>query len=136
MESISAEDYLRAIYTHYEKQGVSSAGIRSVDVARFLGVSKPSVSEMAKKLAKKGFIMAKPYSNIFLTKKGLKEAKRLTHNYRVIEVFLSKALCYDLRKIRTEAHRLEHGFSQESIRRLDKFLNNPKVCPHGDKIHG
>ena len=124
MKNISREDYLRTIYSIYEKQTVKEIGVRSIDIATSLGISKPSVSVMIKKLAKKGFLKVEPYSNIFLTKKGLNEAKKLVHKYNVIETFLREILRYDNKKIYVEAHKLEHAFSDESIRRLDKFLSN------------
>jgi Mn-dependent DtxR family transcriptional regulator len=95
MKNISREDYLRTIYSIYEKQGIKKIGVRSIDIANSLGVSKPSVSIMIKKLAKKGFLKVEPYSNIFLTKRGLKEAKKLVHKYKVIELFLREILRYD-----------------------------------------
>ncbi len=134
MKTRSEEDYLRTIYSIYEEQG---EGISSVDVAHALGVSKPSVSEMLKKLDRKGFIRAKPYSKIFFTSKGLTEAKRLSHNHRVICVFLKQVLDYEsLEEIEEQAHRLEHAFSDKAIRRLDNYLDNPDLCPKGKKIHG
>ena len=135
MKQKSQEDYLRAMYLIYEKQIDNSLGIKSINISKELKVSKPSVSEMLRKLAKMGFIRSRPYSNIFLTGRGLKEAKKITHNHRVIEVFLSNVLKYNLRGVHEEAHKLEHAFSEESIKRLDKFLKNPKVCPHGERIH-
>lgn len=135
MKQKSQEDYLRAMYLIYEKQIDKSLGIKSIDISKELKVSKPSVSEMVKNLAGKEYVKLKPYSNIFFTKKGLDEAKKITHNHRVIEVFLKKTLKHNLKKVHEEAHKLEHAFSDESIRRLDKFLKKPKVCPHGEAIH-
>jgi len=131
----SQEDYLGAIYLIYEKQVDKSAGVKSVDIANYLQVSKPSVSEMLRKLEKKGLIKAKPYSNISFTRKGLKEARRITHNRRVIEVFLKDSLRCKTEEIHEEAHKLEHAFSEKLIKKLDNFLKNPKMCPHGELIH-
>ena len=47
-EKISKEDYLRTIYHLLEDNGKKE--IKSVEIANFMGVSKPSVSEMLKKL--------------------------------------------------------------------------------------
>lgn len=134
---ISIEDYLRTIYYLYEEQEDKSKGIKSVDIAKELKVSKPSVSKMIKKLIPKKYLKAEPYSNIYFTKKGLKEGKRIMHNHRVIEVFLKDILNCNLNRIHEEAHQLEHTFSEYTIRKLDKFLNNPKISPTGKKIpHG
>ncbi len=132
--NISIEDYLRTIYSLYEKLENKAKGVKSVDIAKELEISKPSVSNMVKKLIAKKYLKAKPYSDIYFTKKGLKEAKRIMHNHRVIEVFLRNILGCDIKRIHEEAHKLEHTFSEYTIRKLDKLLNNPKVSPEGKKI--
>ncbi len=134
MINISTEDYLRTIYFIYENQKDKSQGIKSVEIARELKISKASVSDMIKKLIRKKYLRAEPYSNIYFTKKGLKEAKRIMHNHRVIEVFLKDILNCDLRKVHEEAHKLEHTFSEYTIKKLDKFLSNPMISPYGKPI--
>ena len=120
---VSIDDYLRTVYDLFEKQK-NKEGVKAIDVAKNLNVSKPSVSAMIKKLIKLRYLKAKPYSKIHFTKKGLEEAKRLVRNHRVIGVFLEKIFKYDVKKVHEEAHRLEHAFSQESIKKLDSFLKN------------
>ncbi|MBN2421728.1 metal-dependent transcriptional regulator [Candidatus Woesearchaeota archaeon] len=135
MRKKSFEDYLRTIYMLYEEKDNKLKGVRSIDIAQSLNVSKASVSEMLKKIREKKYIKYFPYSNIFFTKKGFTKAKRLTKNFRVISVFLQVILKYkDLKKLNKEAHRLEHAFSEESIRKIDILLNNPRKCPHGKII--
>ncbi|MFH1427876.1 MAG: metal-dependent transcriptional regulator [Patescibacteria group bacterium] len=124
------EDYLITMYRLYEK----NKQIRSVDVAKQLKISKASVSEMLKKFKKQKIINMNLYSNIIFTSKGLNVAKKLAYKHRVVEVFLKKVLKCKSKNIHTEAHRLEHAFSDQAIKKLAKFLNNPKVCPDGDKI--
>ncbi len=134
MEQRSTEDYLRTMYQLYEEEKDKTKGIKSIDIAKNLKISKPSVSEMVRKLAERGFVKSNPYSNIFFTKKGLKESQRVMHNHRVIEVFLKNILNYGLNQVHEEANHLEHAFSDESIKRLDIFLSNPKKSPHGKLI--
>jgi Mn-dependent DtxR family transcriptional regulator len=40
----------------------------------------------------------------------------------------------DGKDVHAEAHKLEHAFSDSVIKRLAKFLGNPKTDPHGKKI--
>lgn len=127
----SIENYLRIIYVLVEKQSDKSSGIKITDIAKEMDVSKPSVSSMIKKLTDQKYLKSKPYSKVFLTSKGFNEARKITHNHRVIEVFLKDVLNYDMTKVHVEAHRLEHAFSDESIKRLDDFLNNPNLSPFG-----
>lgn len=130
MESASREDYLRAIYHLMEEKHE----VKSVEVADYLEVSKPSVSEMLKTLNSDGLIDYKRYSRVKFTKKGLNAAKGLTARHRIIESFLKDVLKISPKSIHDEAHRLEHAFSDESIERMRKLLNNPKTDPHGKPI--
>lgn len=125
------EDYLRAIYNFWE-QGYKT--VRSVNVAQYLGVSKASVSEMIRKLARQKYIKVQPYSKVLLTSRGYKEAGKLTYKHRVMEVFLKKILKIDQKSIHNEAHKLEHCVSDKVIEKIAKFLNNPKYNPQGKKI--
>lgn len=134
MQEKSKEDYLRTMYGLYERLDSKKEGITSIDISKELKITRPSVSGMLKKLVQNGYIKFTPYSRVFFTLKGLKEAKRVMHNHRVIEVFLKEVLKYDLSDVHEEAHRLEHAFSEESIRRLDDFLNNPTRSPYGYDI--
>ncbi|MBI3035945.1 metal-dependent transcriptional regulator [Candidatus Woesearchaeota archaeon] len=130
MFTASREDYLRGLYILEEEKGE----IKSIDLAHYLSVSKPSVSEMAQQLDKEGLISYKRYSKLKFTAKGHRIAQKLTSKHRLIELFLKKILKIDSKNIHEEAHRLEHAFSDESIGRLRKILHNPKTDPHGKPI--
>jgi len=125
------ENYLRVIYDFWEQEYKT---IRSVDIAQYLGVSKASVSEMIRKLARQKYIRIQPYSKVSLTSRGLKEAKKLTFKHRIMEVFLRDILNVSKKDIHNEAHKLEHCVSDEVIKKIAKFLNNPKHNPSGKKI--
>jgi len=132
MKGRAQEDYLRAIYFICEKS--CSDEIHPVDIQRYLKVSKPSVSEMIKKLAGSKLVIAKRYGVVKLTKKGLHESTRITSKHRIIEVFLSEVLKIKGARVHDEAHRLEHAFSDESVRAIFKIIKKKDVCPHGSKI--
>jgi DtxR family Mn-dependent transcriptional regulator len=135
MRQATIDDYLKAMYVIRENQQDIKKGINSIDVANTLKVKKSSVSSIVKKLSKLGYIKSEPYSAIFFTIKGITEAKKITHNHRVIEYFLKETLKCDTNIIHDEAHKLEHAFSDYSMRKLDSFLGNPKISPHGKRIH-
>jgi len=125
------EDYLRAIFCLNEK---GAETVKSINVVQFLKVSKPAVSEMLKKLKKKGYVEMTPYSKIALTYKGFEAAKKITYKHRVVEVFLKEILNFKGNKLKEEAHKLEHSMSNETAKRMANFLKNPKFCPCGDRI--
>lgn len=130
MDSASKEDYLRGMYHLLEEKNE----VKSVDLARYLDVTKPSVSEMLQELGKEGLIDYKRYAKLKLTQRGYKIAERLTSKHRIIETFLKDILKISLENIHEEAHRLEHAFSDESIGKIRRLLGNPKEDPHGKPI--
>jgi len=130
MESVSKEDYLRGIYHLMEDE----RDMKSVELADYLNITKPSVSQMLQELDNGGLINYKKYSKLKFTSKGQKIAKKLTFKHRIIETFLKNILKIDSNNIHEEAHRLEHAFSDEAIEKLRRLLGNPKKDPHGKPI--
>ncbi|MDP6647892.1 MAG: metal-dependent transcriptional regulator [Candidatus Woesearchaeota archaeon] len=130
MKSASKEDYLRGIYHLME----DNKEVKSVELADYLNITKPSVSQMLQELDKEGLIEYKKYSKLKFTAKGHNIAKKLTFKHRIIETFLKDTLKIRSNDIHEEAHRLEHAFSDKSIDKLRKLLGNPKLDPHGKPI--
>ena len=128
------EDYLRAIYHFQEEENSMENGVSSIKLAEYLNISKPTVSEMLRKLTKENLVHKTPYGKINLTKKGLEESKAITKKHRIIEVFLTRVLKISQSKVHEEAHRLEHAFSNDSINSISNLIKNPKSCPHGKPI--
>jgi len=130
MESANKEDYLRGIYHLME----DNYNVKSVDLADYLNITKPSVSEMLKHLDNEGMVEYKKYSKLKFTSRGINIAKKLTIKHRIIESFLKNILRIKSNGIHEEAHRLEHAFSDEAIEKLRRLLGNPKQDPHGKPI--
>ncbi len=130
MFTANREDYLRGLYILEEEKGE----IKSIDLAHYLNVSKPSVSEMINQLNKERLISHKKYSRLKFTAQGRRIAQNLTSKHRLIESFLKNMLKISPKNVHQEAHRLEHAFSDESIERLRRLLHNPKTDPHGKPI--
>ena len=127
MTTATREDYIRAIH----KLGGNA---RSIDVAASLGLAKSTVSERLKDLAKEKLVSYHPYSTVAFTPKGRRLGEKLTYKHRIIECFLHETLGFSATRVHEEAHKLEHAFSDESVRRLAKLLGNPQKDPHGRKI--
>ena len=130
MFTASREDYLRGLYILEEEKGQ----LKSIDLAHYLNVSKPSVSEMVQELNREGLLSYKKYSKLKFTSKGKRIAQKLTSKHRLIELFLKNVLNINSKNVHQEAHRLEHAFSDESVEKIRKLLHNPKKDPHGKPI--
>ena len=82
----SGEDYLETILILKKRNG----NVRSIDIAREMDLSKPSVSRAVGILKNKGFIVVDEDGAIHLTEEGSKIAKKIYERHRV----LTEALMY------------------------------------------
>jgi DtxR family transcriptional regulator, Mn-dependent transcriptional regulator len=128
--SSTQEDYIRAIYLLQE----TGTGSGISQISKRLNLSKSTVSERIKELTAAGLTISRPYSAVSLTKKGMLLGKQMTYKHRLIEVFLHQTLKLPKEKIHAEAERLEHAFSDETIKKLAAFLDHPTHDPHGSPI--
>ena len=112
----SAEDYLEAILV-LSKQG---GGVRSVDIASMLGVSKPSVSH-AMKLREDGYIAMDRYGTVTLLEKGEKIAVRIFERHQVLTKML-EGLGVSEEVAKADACKLEHDVSDESFEKIKEHL--------------
>ena len=109
----SGEDYLEAILVLYKKTGM----VRSLDVARYMEVSKPSVSHAVKTLREGGFLtMDKDYC-LHLTDIGHEVAEKIYERHRFFTEQLIAA-GVDPKTAEADACRIEHIISDESFDRL------------------
>ena len=106
------EDYMKIIYRHREKDFA-----RSVDIARELGVSKPTVSVALKKMEASGLIFFHQDMGIGLTPEGERIAREVTERYNALYGLLTD-LGVDEQTARDDACRMEHGISDRSLSAL------------------
>lgn len=131
MLSFAEENYLKSIYH------LSNGGIRSVStnaIAENLRTKPASVSDMIRKLHKKGVIIYEKYKGVNISEPGKKQALAIIRKHRLWEVFLVEKLSFNWDEVHEIAEQLEHIQSPLLIRRLDKFLGFPQYDPHGDPI--
>jgi DtxR family transcriptional regulator, Mn-dependent transcriptional regulator len=129
-QSESREMYLKTIYEL--KHGDEPVAISSV--ARRLGVSAVSASEMIKILAEDGFVDHQPYKGVTLTQPGCERALRVVRRQRLWGRFLTDHLNIPWEQVYDFACRLEHATDDTVTEAMAKFLGHPKICPHGNPI--
>ena len=111
------EDYLRVIYEVVKRKGYA----RTKDIAAELGVKPPTVTEMLKKLDRKGLISYEKYGGVTLTKKGEEIARSVESRHETF-IKLLEMLLVPEEVARRDAHVLEHGLSPETIEQFTKFV--------------
>lgn len=109
----SGEDYLEAILVLQKQKGV----VRSVDVARHMDVSKPSVCHAVSTLKNGGFLTMDDGFFLHLTDIGREVAEQIYEKHRFFTERLIAA-GVDPKTAEADACRIEHVISEESFKRL------------------
>lgn len=108
----SGEDFLEAILVLYKKFG----SVRSVDIARHMEVSKPSVCH-AVNILKEGFLTIDENHFLYLTSQGKVVAEKNYERHRFFTEELIEA-GVDPRQAETDACKMEHVISDQSFPKL------------------
>lgn len=114
----SGEDYLEAILVLQEKLGM----VRSVDVARHMGVSKASVTHATTTLRKGGFLTMDKEHYIHLTNAGRVTAEKI---YERHQFFTNRLIAAGVepKQAEQDACRMEHAISDESFAKLKMAID-------------
>ena len=131
MNSLSEENYLKAVY---KLSGESGAQVYTTDLAKKIGTTSASVTDMLQKLSVKKLIAYKKYQGVTMTAAGKKTALAVIRKHRLWEMFLVEKLNFGWDEVHFVAEQLEHIQSEKLIEQLDKFLGYPQADPHGDLI--
>ena len=110
----SAEDYLESMIILKEKNGY----IRSIDIATFLGVTKPSG------LREEGYIEMNRSGFITVTEKGMEIADKIyTRHKKLTDFFVALGVNEEVAE--DDACKIEHDLSDETFE---------AICVHVDKF--
>lgn len=113
----SAENYLEAILIIKNKKG----SVRSIDIANYLGFTKPSVSVAMKAFREDGYIVVKEDGNIVLTEKGMAVAEKMYERHNIIAKGLM-ALGVEEAAAYEDSCKIEHDISSESFEKIKAHL--------------
>jgi DtxR family Mn-dependent transcriptional regulator len=130
MATSNIQEYLETLYSLEEERKPATTN----EVAKRLGFSAPSVTEMLKHLDEEGYVHHEPYKGVTLTEKGRLLARKVKRKHRILERFLHDIL--NLRKDRAhkQACEMEHTLSDDVEKGLWRILGYPRKCPDGKPI--
>lgn len=112
----SMEDYLEAILVLSNLM----ESVRSVDVASYLGFSKPSVSHAVKLMSEKGYVRLDNSKILHLTDLG-KEVAESTYKRHCFFSDMLENIGVPRDIAQKDACRIEHVISDESFQAIQKF---------------
>lgn len=113
----SGEMYLESIYVLLKKNGY----VRSVDVAEYMGYSKPSISRAMGLLKAGDFIEVAKDGAINLTDSGIAVAEKIYERHTLLSRLLEN-LGVSPEVASEDACKLEHAISDESFQAIKNFV--------------
>ncbi|MBC8279571.1 MAG: metal-dependent transcriptional regulator [Chloroflexi bacterium] len=139
--SPGTENYLLCLYKLWEDDETPTITqltdtLRQLPETEGLGTSVPSVAGMIRRMQRQTLVDVGADKRIRLTKQGLEGGEDIARRHRLAEWLVVKLLGMDLHQAHNEAHRLEHGMSQDFQEKLVERLDYPKRSPFGRPIPG
>lgn len=119
----SLEDYIEIIYI----LGAGTEPVGMSEVAKVLGISKPSVSRAVRTLKLKSLVIQEKYGKIILTPKGESVAKEIYSKHRMLSEFFMNVLGVSEKVAEIDACKIEHLLSTETLEKIKKILKD-KAC--------
>ncbi len=101
--------------------------VRSVDLARVMDFSKPSISRAVHKMEDMGFLNIGENGHLTLTKEGYERAVAIYERHLFLTQYFM-ALGIDEATAANDACRMEHGLSAETFARMKMHISH---CAHG-----
>lgn len=118
----SRENYLETILVLKKLNGQ----VRSIDIARKLNFSKPSVSRAIGILKEDGFVVIDKDGYIEFTEKGKEKAESVYDRHNQITEFLISIVGVSADIAEEDACRIEHVISEETFLKIKEYLNEAK----------
>lgn len=128
MPTPTLEEYLETIY-----KLANEGAVRPTQIAESIGVSGPTVTATLKRLEARGLV-TRSGTDVVLTEEGLASSVDIVRKHRIAERFLVDVLGLDWQAAHEDACLLEHALSGRVLEALERYLDNPDVCPHGHPI--
>ncbi len=119
----SMEMYLETVYLLENDHGHSHV----VDIAKTLGVSKPSVTKAIKQLKDLGYVHTEKYGTITLTDKGREVSREIYENHRLIELFLQHSLDLPADEASYNACKMEHVISEKMLAAIRNYMEKNSI---------
>lgn len=109
----TTEDYLKTIYLLSRRH----SGVRCVEIAEELNVSRPTVSVIVKRLIEEGYVTKNAKHEVFLTDEGQTIAENTLKKNQLFKELLTE-LGVDEKTAAADACEMEHVVSRESYEAL------------------
>ena len=124
--TMANEDYLECM-VRIEREDNETEGVRSVDIAQRLGVSKASVNKAVTALKTQGLVTQSHYGKVMLTDEGREIGGAVWYRHRLLRTFLVQELGVEFDRADAEACMMEHAMSEDTLSRWLGYLEKQGI---------
>jgi Mn-dependent DtxR family transcriptional regulator len=110
VHSPAIEDYLEQIHNLIASKGYA----RVVDIAKNLGISQASVTNMIQRLDAEGFVIYERYRGVVLTEKGGEVGAEIARRHEVLTRLLA-GFGLDPQTVHEDVEGMEHHISRQTL---------------------
>ncbi len=133
--TMAGEDYIESIYRLMIEGDVDmSYGIRSVEVAEDLGVSKASVNKALSYLKESGMVEQARYGRVVLTEAGVSYGRDVWRRHRALRNFLISELGVEPSVADDEACLMEHDLSMDTMNKMYSYLEERGIAVDDERF--
>jgi Mn-dependent DtxR family transcriptional regulator len=123
---LAKEHYIIAVYK-FQK---NNRGARITDIALETGVTKPSAHTAMQELQRKNLVRGKRYGDLFLTEKGLLQARIIACKYATVKRFLTDLMRVSEQTAAIDAGKIANCISNETLEAFNRVLS---LTPKGGR---
>jgi ABC-type Mn2+/Zn2+ transport system permease subunit/Mn-dependent DtxR family transcriptional regulator len=143
-QRIAMENTLKAVYQELESIQFQKETTSVSHLAKRRRIGMPQAHRETDALVARQYATVHPVEDklaapprptlISLTPKGWGTACRIVRNHRLWELYLTNEARYAPDHVHDDAEKIEHVLGEETVRRIERILSNPKKDPHGKLI--
>lgn len=124
--TVANEDYLECM-VRIEREDGETEGVRSVDIAQRLNVSKASVNKAVSTLKGQGLVDQSHYGKVMLTPEGRELGEAVWYRHRLVRTFLMQELGVPFERADAEACMMEHALSEDTMTKWLSYLEKQGI---------
>ncbi|MBE2181216.1 MAG: metal ABC transporter permease [Chthoniobacterales bacterium] len=134
---IRRENTLKSVYHVLEDEGFRSEQVDARELAERRRETIEEAQAQLNTLRRHGLAtLSGDGISASLTPEGWQRACEIVRNHRLWELYLTNAAQIAADHVHEDAEKIEHVLGEETVRRLEKRLNNARRDPHGRLIPG
>jgi Mn-dependent DtxR family transcriptional regulator len=124
VHSPAIEDYLEQIHNLIEAKGYA----RVVDIAKNLGISQASVTNMIQRLDGEGYVVYERYRGVIMTESGRKIGQEIARRHEVLTRLLA-GFGLDPQTVHEDVEGMEHHMSRQTLEVLTLLMEELEGNP-------